>query len=105
MGVNLLWTFFSHRFQPLHQRATTMWMYPGPSCPPFFEELGDTEINNGIHKVLAHGDDLNPGASPAPLREGVDNTRVSPLAFIFGSLRNLICSLRSCPVAGSHECS
>jgi hypothetical protein len=32
-GVNLLRTFFSHRVQLLHQRATTMWMYPGSSCP------------------------------------------------------------------------
>jgi hypothetical protein len=49
-------------------------MYPGPSCPnrPFSKELDDVEINTGIHKVLAHGADLNPRANPAPLREGVE---------------------------------
>jgi hypothetical protein len=31
-GVHLLWTFFSHRVQPLHQQALQMWLYPGPSC-------------------------------------------------------------------------
>jgi hypothetical protein len=69
-----------------------MWMYLGPSYPDrsFSEELGDAEINTRIHKVPAHGVDLNPGASPAPLREGVDNTRVSLFAFTFGNLRNLI---------------
>jgi hypothetical protein len=58
-----------------------MLMYPGPTCTdhPFFEELGDAEINTRIHKVLAHGLDQNPGAGPVPLREGVDCTRVSPL--------------------------
>jgi hypothetical protein len=104
MGVNLLLTFFSRRVQSLHQGATTMWMYPKPSCPdrPFSEELGDVEINTQIHKVLAHGADLNPGAGPAPLREGVDNPRVSLFAFTFGSLRNLICPSRSCSFIGSH---
>jgi hypothetical protein len=34
------------------------------------------EINTRIHGVLASRADLNPGASPAPLREGVDNTWV-----------------------------
>jgi hypothetical protein len=68
MGVNLLQTFFSHQIQPLHQWAVTLWMYPGPSCPshPFSVELGDMKINTQIHKVLAHGVDLNPKASPAP---------------------------------------
>jgi hypothetical protein len=56
-----------------------------PSCPDhlFSEELGDVEINTQIHKVLAHGADLIPRASPASLREGVDNTRVSPYGSIF----------------------
>jgi hypothetical protein len=47
MDVDFLWTFFSHRVQPLHQRATTMWMYLWPSCldHAFSEELGDVEIN------------------------------------------------------------
>jgi hypothetical protein len=72
--MNFLRTFFSHPVPPLYQRATTMWMYPGPSCPnrPFSKELDDVEINTGIHKVLAHGADLNPRANPAPLREGVE---------------------------------
>jgi hypothetical protein len=57
-----------------------MWLYPGPSCRgrPFSEELGKVEINTRIHKFLVHGANFNPGAGPAPLREGVDNTRVSP---------------------------
>jgi hypothetical protein len=70
-----------------------MWMYPRPSCPdhPFSEELGDAKINIWIHKVLVHGADLNVGVDPAPLREGVDSTRVSLFAFAFGSLRGLVC--------------
>jgi hypothetical protein len=65
-----------------------MWMYLGPSCldRPFSDQLRDVEINTWIHKVLAHGADLNPRASPTPLREGVDNTRVSPFTSVLGSL-------------------
>jgi hypothetical protein len=65
-----------------------MWMYLGPSYPdhPFSKELGDMEINTRIHRVLAHGVNLNPGYDPTPLREGVDNTCVSPLGPIFNSL-------------------
>jgi hypothetical protein len=65
-----------------------MWMYLGSSCPdrPFFEELGDTEIDTQINRVLAHGADLNPRASPTPLREGDNNTWVSLLGPIFGCL-------------------
>jgi hypothetical protein len=50
MGVDLVRTFVNHPVQPLHQREMSMWMYPGPSCPdhPFFEELGDVEINTWI---------------------------------------------------------
>jgi hypothetical protein len=44
------------------------------------------EINTRIHRVLAPGADLNPMASPAPLREAVDNTWVSPLGPILGCL-------------------
>jgi hypothetical protein len=53
-----------------------MWLYPGPCCldHSLSEELGDAEINIRIHKVLDHGADLNPGAGPAPLREGVTST-------------------------------
>jgi hypothetical protein len=32
-GVHLLRTLFSHRIQPLRRQRTTMWTYPGPSCP------------------------------------------------------------------------
>jgi hypothetical protein len=80
-----------------------MWMYVGPSCPdrPFSEELGDAKINTRIHRVLAHGVDLNPWADPAPLREGIDSTRVSLFSFAFGNLCNLICSWRSCLLTGS----
>jgi hypothetical protein len=38
---------------------------------PFSEELDDADINTWIHKVLAHGADLNPGVCPIHLREGV----------------------------------
>jgi hypothetical protein len=62
-----------------------MWLYMRPSCPdcPFSEELGNVKINTQIHKVLAPGADLNHGASPAPLREEVYNTSVSPLGSVF----------------------
>jgi hypothetical protein len=63
------------------------------------------EIKTQIYKVLAHGADPNPGAGLAPLREGVDSTRVSPFAFAFHSLRGLIRSLNSCPFVGSRVCS
>jgi hypothetical protein len=61
-----------------------MWLYPGPSCPDrsFAVELSETEINTRIHKVLDHETNLNPGAGPAPLRQGVASTRVS----LFGSI-------------------
>jgi hypothetical protein len=46
-GVDLLWTFFSHRVQLLHQRGMTTWMYQGQCCHdhPFSEEFSDREIN------------------------------------------------------------
>jgi hypothetical protein len=53
---------------------------------PFFEEFNDVEINTRIHKVLAHGVDLYPGAGPTRLREGVDFTRVSLLGPVLGCL-------------------
>jgi hypothetical protein len=57
MGADLLRTFFSCRVRSLRQWETTMWRYPGPSCPdrPFSKELGDMEINTQSHMVLAHG--------------------------------------------------
>jgi hypothetical protein len=74
--VDLLWTLYSHRVQPLCQLEMSMWMYSGPSCPdyPFSEELGDTEVNTQVHGFLAHGAILNLGTGPVPLREGVNNT-------------------------------
>jgi hypothetical protein len=74
-GADLLQTLFNRWVQPLCQREMTMWMYPGPSCPdcPFFEELGDTEVNTWVRGVLAHGAILNLGTGPVPLREGVDS--------------------------------
>jgi hypothetical protein len=70
MSVNLLRTFFSHQVQLLCQQASTMWMYPGPSClgRPFSDKLGEAEINTRIHMALAHGVDLNPRAGPAPIK-------------------------------------
>jgi hypothetical protein len=74
---------FSRLVQPIRHRATTMWMYPGPSYPdcPFSEELYDVEINTWIHMVLAHRVDLSPWAGLAPLREGVNSTTVNLFAF------------------------
>jgi hypothetical protein len=56
-----------------------MWLYPRPSDPDrsFSEELSDQVINKWVLKVLDHGVNFNPGAGPAPLREGVGITRVS----------------------------
>jgi hypothetical protein len=68
-------------------------------------ELGDAEINIRIHKVLARRADLNPRAGPAPLRERVDSTRVSPLDPFFDCLHNFILSTRSCSCTGSQVCS
>jgi hypothetical protein len=48
--------------------------------------LDDTEINTRIRGVLAHGANLNPGSGLVPLREGVNNTWVSPLRLTFGYL-------------------
>jgi hypothetical protein len=83
-----------------------MWLYPGPSCLdlPFSKELGNVEVNTRIHKVLAHGADLNHGASPAPLREGVDSTRVTPFGSVFGYLRNFILSPCLCSCVVSWVC-
>jgi hypothetical protein len=76
MGTDLMRTFFSRWVQPLRQDEKTMWMYHGPSCPnrPFSNELGDMEINNRIRGVLSHGEDLNLGSGPIPLKEGVDSS-------------------------------
>jgi hypothetical protein len=96
VGVDLLWTLFSRWVQSLCHRVMTMWMYLGPSCPnrPFYEELGGVKINTSIHRFLAHGVDLNPGAR-------VDSTRVSLFASAFVNLCNLICSWHSRPPVGS----
>jgi hypothetical protein len=92
--VHLLRTFLSCRIQPLRQRATKMWLYPGSSCPDcsFSQESGDAEMNTRIHKVQDHGVDLNHRVGPAPLREGVASTRVSPFRSISSSLHNFILS-------------
>jgi hypothetical protein len=39
------------------------------------------------------------------MREGVDNTRVSPFSFISARSHNFICSSHMCSFAGSHVCS
>jgi hypothetical protein len=99
--------FFSHQVELLRQWVTQMWLYPGPSCPdrPFSEELGKALINTRIYKVLDYGAGPNPMASPIPLGEGVDSTRVSPFSFTFGSMCNLIHSSCLCTFAGSRVCS
>jgi hypothetical protein len=68
-----------------------MWLYLGPSCPDrsLSEELSDVEINTRVD----HGANLNTGAGPAPLREGVASTRVS----LFGSI------LATCTISSSHR--
>jgi hypothetical protein len=83
-GVNLMQTFFSCQTQLLHQWAIRMWMYLGPSCPdyPFSEEFSDVEVNTQIHKALDHEDDLNPWASHAPMKEGVNVQHQSKSACI-----------------------
>jgi hypothetical protein len=61
-----------------------MWLYPRSSSlsRSFSEELSEAEINTRIHKVLDHGANLNPGAGPAPLIEGVATTKVSLFGFV-----------------------
>jgi hypothetical protein len=56
----------------------------GPSCLdcPSSEELSAVEINTWIHKVLDLGANLNPGAGPAFLQEGVASVRIN----MFGSV-------------------
>jgi hypothetical protein len=58
-----------------------MWLYPGLSCPdrPSIEELSAAEVDSWVHKVLDLGVNLNPGAGPAPLQDGVARPRVSTL--------------------------
>jgi hypothetical protein len=69
-------------------------MYPGPSCLDcsFFEELREAEINTRVHN-MDHEANLNPGANPAPLREGVASARVSLLGFV----------LAVCAISSSHH--
>jgi hypothetical protein len=90
--MHLLQIFFSHRIQLLRQRVIKMLLYLGLSCfdCSFSEELSDAKINTRIHKVPDHGVDLNPGADPIPLGEGVTSTRVSLFGSVFGSLHNFI---------------
>jgi hypothetical protein len=87
-GVEILWTFFSHGVQPLHQREVNVWMHPGPSCPncPFSAELGNTGINTRIRGVLDSRVDPNFGSGPVPLRERVNSLRVSVLGLAFSYL-------------------
>jgi hypothetical protein len=87
-GMEILQTFFNRRIQPLRRQEVTMWMHPGPSCHdrPFSVELGDTEINTRIRRVLAHGADLNLGSGSIPLRERVDNPWVRLLGPAFSYL-------------------
>jgi hypothetical protein len=77
-GVNLLRTFFQS---------------PDSTTP----SMGDYHMD-----VI----DMGPCSwgRPRPLREGVDTNRVSLLAFTFGSLHSLICSLCSCSPIGSSVC-
>jgi hypothetical protein len=87
MDVQLLWTFFDHRIQPLRQRTTKMWLYPGQSDldRSFAEELSDVEINTRILIALDYGANLNPRADPAPLRECVASSRVNLFRSVFAA--------------------
>jgi hypothetical protein len=53
-GMDLLWTFISHRTQPLRWWEMPIWIYPGPSCPDrsFSVELGNAEIDVRIGRIL-----------------------------------------------------
>jgi hypothetical protein len=105
--VDLLQTIFSGWVQPPTHGRLPYGCIRGQPDHPFSEELGDAEINTWTHKILAHGADLNPGASPAPLSEGVDCTKVSPLRPIFGCSRKFqflnalmfLCMVSSVPIA------
>jgi hypothetical protein len=68
-----------------------MWLYLGSSCldRPSSEELSTAEVDSRIHKVLDLGVNPNPGASPAPLHEGVTSARVSKLSPILALRRVL----------------
>jgi hypothetical protein len=99
-------TFFNRRIQPLHQGEVITWMHLGPSCPdhPVSVELGNTEINTQVRGVLAPGADPSLGSSPVPLREKVDNPRVSLLGLAFSYLCQppfLDISIFLCRVSGS----
>jgi hypothetical protein len=50
MGTDLLWTFVSHRVQPLQRWEMKIWMYLGPSCPDhsFSAKLDNAEIKARI---------------------------------------------------------
>jgi hypothetical protein len=75
-----------------------------PDCS-FSEELSDGEINTWILKVLNHGANLNLGAGPTPLREGVASSRVSLFTWIcFDSLRDFISSSCLLPCVGTWGC-
>jgi hypothetical protein len=64
-----------------------MWPYLGPSCPDRLssKELSVVDVNSWIHNVLDLGVDSNPGASPAPLQEGLASARVSMLGPILAA--------------------
>jgi hypothetical protein len=68
-----------------------MWLYLGSSCldRPSSEELSTAEVDSRIHKVLDLGVNPNPGASHAPLHEGVTSARVSKLSPILALHRVL----------------
>jgi hypothetical protein len=68
-GILLLWTFFSHRIQPLLMRRAKMWAYPRSSCldHPSSEELSAVEVEARIRKVLDSATILSHGAGPDPL--------------------------------------
>jgi hypothetical protein len=77
-GIHPLWTFFSHRIQPLHLRKTKIWAYLGSSCPdrPSPEELSAVKVETQISKVLNSTSVQPPGTGPNPLRRGIASVSV-----------------------------
>jgi hypothetical protein len=80
-GVHLMRTFSVTR-SSLYDGKRPRCGYLGASCPysPSSEELRAAEVNSQIYKVLDLGSNLNSGAGPTPLQEGVVSARVSMLS-------------------------
>jgi hypothetical protein len=90
-GMHLLWTFFSHRIQPLWKWRTKMWVYLGPICIDCLSsvELSAVKVEARIQNVLDLGVNPNPGLGPVPLWRRIASVWVStsgPILVAFGIL-------------------